>query len=109
MSGGIPTLTITPSGVSPGSAAAAYAQTSEGIGTTQATGEDFGAALDNAVSGAISLGNQAEQASMQGIAGNGDITSVVTAVSRAELTLQAATAIRDKVVNAYQTIMSMPI
>lgn len=121
MSGGVPTLTITPSGtspgtssgassgVSPGSAAAAYAQTSEGTGAAASVGETFGTALDHAVSGAISLGNQAEQASMQGIAGNGDITSVVTAVSRAELTLQAATAIRDKVVAAYQTIMSMPI
>ncbi|MGH7081702.1 MAG: flagellar hook-basal body complex protein FliE [Acetobacteraceae bacterium] len=37
------------------------------------------------------------------------MTSVVTAVARAELALQAATAIRDKVVTAYQTIMSMPI
>ncbi|HUA76425.1 MAG TPA: flagellar hook-basal body complex protein FliE [Acetobacteraceae bacterium] len=109
MSGGIPTLTITPSGVSPGDAASAYARTSEGLGNTQATGQDFGTALDNAVSGAITLGDQAEQASIQGIEGKGDITSVVESVSRAELTLQAATALRDKVVNAYQTIMSMPI
>lgn len=113
MSGGVPTLTITPagtsSGVSPGSAASAYARTSEGTGASESIGNDFGTALGHAVSGAISQGNQAEQASMQGIAGNGDITSVVTAVSRAELTLQAATAIRDKVVAAYQTIMSMPI
>ncbi len=109
MSGGIPTLMMTPSGVTPGSAAAAYAQTSAGLGPTAGAGEDFGAALDHAVSGAISLGNQAEQQAIQGIAGQGDITSVVTSVSRAELALQAATAIRDKVVNAYQTIMSMPI
>lgn len=108
MSGGITTLTITPSGVSPGRAAAAYAETDGGT-PASAGGESFGGALDRAISGAISLGKEADAASVQGIAGQGDITSVVTAVSRAELALQAATAIRDKVVTAYQTIMSMPI
>lgn len=109
MSGGIPTITITPSGVSPGGAAAAYARTAQGLGGSTGAGETFGTALDHAISGAVSLGNHAESAAMQAVAGHGDITSVVTAVSRAELALQAATAIRDKVVTAYQTIMSMPI
>jgi flagellar hook-basal body complex protein FliE len=109
MSGGITTLTVTPSGVSAGGAAAAYARTNQGLGGSAGAGESFGGALDRAISGAISLGKEADHASMQAIAGNGDITSVVTAVSRAELALQAATTIRDKVVTAYQTIMSMPI
>jgi flagellar hook-basal body complex protein FliE len=34
---------------------------------------------------------------------------VVQAVSRAELALQTTTAIRDRVVSAYQEIMRMPI
>lgn len=108
MSGGIPTLTITPSGVSPSNAAAAYARTDSGAGSGDAA-SSFAATFDRAISGAISTGDAAERASTQAIEGHGDITSVVTAVSRAELTLQAATAIRDKVVNAYQTIMNMPI
>jgi flagellar hook-basal body complex protein FliE len=33
----------------------------------------------------------------------------VTAISRAELALQSATAIRDRVVQAYQDVMKMPI
>ncbi|MGH7067179.1 MAG: flagellar hook-basal body complex protein FliE [Acetobacteraceae bacterium] len=107
MSGTIPTITITPSGVSPGTAAASYAQ-SAGSGNAHGA-ESFGGALDQAINGAISLGKEADQGALQAIAGGGDITSVVTAVSRAELALQAATAIRDKVVTAYQTIMSMPI
>ena len=41
--------------------------------------------------------------------GGGNLTDVVTALSRAELTLQTATAIRDRVVQAYQDIMKMPI
>lgn len=107
MSGGIPTLTVTPSGISPSNAAAAYARVDGG--GSDGNGDGFEAAFDRAISGAISTGNDAERASIRAIEGRGDITSVVTAVSRAELTLQAVTAIRDKVVGAYQTIMNMPI
>jgi flagellar hook-basal body complex protein FliE len=46
---------------------------------------------------------------MQGIAGNANLTEVVTAVSRAQLALQTTTAVRDRVVQAYQEIMRMPI
>ena len=46
---------------------------------------------------------------MQAISGEGNLTDVVTALSRAELALQTATAIRDRVVSAYQDIMKMPI
>ena len=51
----------------------------------------------------------AEAKSMQAIAGGGDITDVVTAVSKAELALQTTVTIRDRVVQAYQDIMKMPI
>jgi flagellar hook-basal body complex protein FliE len=34
---------------------------------------------------------------------------VVTAVSNAEMTLQTVVAVRDRVLNAYQEIMRMPI
>jgi flagellar hook-basal body complex protein FliE len=46
---------------------------------------------------------------MEAIAGRGNLTEVVTALARAELTLQSATAIRDRVVQAYQDIIKMPI
>ena len=46
---------------------------------------------------------------MSAIAGGGNLTEVVQAVSRAELALQTTTAIRDRVVSAYQDIMRMPI
>ena len=45
----------------------------------------------------------------QALTGGGNLTEVVTALSRAELTLQTATAMRDRVVQAYQDIMKMPI
>ena len=46
---------------------------------------------------------------IEALSGGGNLTEVVTALSRAELTLQSATAIRDRVVQAYQDIIKMPI
>jgi flagellar hook-basal body complex protein FliE len=37
------------------------------------------------------------------------VTDVVIAVGRAEVALQTAVAVRDRVVSAYQDIMRMPI
>ena len=45
----------------------------------------------------------------EAIASGGDLTQVGTAVSRAELALQTTVAIRDRVVQAYQEIIRMPI
>ncbi|NBX04163.1 MAG: flagellar hook-basal body complex protein FliE, partial [Alphaproteobacteria bacterium] len=41
--------------------------------------------------------------------GKVDLTDLVTAVSSAELTLNTVVAVRDKVINAYQEIIRMPI
>ena len=70
---------------------------------------DFSALLSRALDGAIATGQQADAQSMQALAGKGDITSVVTAVSRAELALQTTVAVRDRVLQAYQDIIKMPI
>ena len=94
-------------GVSPQAAARAYQQ-GDAAGTA-ASGSDFGGMLTRAVEGAVQSGQAAEQQAAQAIAGGADLTEVVQAVSRAELTLQTATAIRDRVVQAYQDIMNMPI
>ena len=98
----IPTITVTP-----GAAARAYGTTATG-GSGGAT-PDFGATLQRAIAGAIGTGQTADQQAMAAIAGKGNLTDVVTAVSRAELTLQTATALRDRLVQAYQDIMQMPI
>ncbi len=50
-----------------------------------------------------------EQASIQGLQGQVDAQSVVEAVAAAELTLQTVTAVRDRVVEAYQELIRMPI
>ncbi len=69
----------------------------------------FGAALQRAVQGAIASGQAADTTAAAALRGQGSVTEVVLAVSRAELALQTATAVRDRVVTAYQDVMRMPI
>ncbi len=71
--------------------------------------ESFGAAVTQALDQAVQTGHAADDQAMKAISGGGNITEVVTALSHAEMTLQTATAIRDRVVQAYQDIMKMPI
>ena len=98
--------------VAPGQATGAYARTMAGTGSGAgaAAGPDFGAVLTQAVDGAIATSADAEQkaaAAMQG--GNVSVTDVVTSGERADATLQTAVALRDRVVQAWQTIMQMAI
>jgi flagellar hook-basal body complex protein FliE len=50
-----------------------------------------------------------EQASLRALAGKADVAQVVQAISAAEVTLQTAVAVRDRVVGAYQEIIRMQI
>ena len=92
--------------ISATSVANAYARTSSGQAGSM---EGFGQALTDALQGVVDAGHQADAQAAAGIAGTGNLTDVVTAVNRAELALQTTTAIRDRVVQAYQDIMKMPI
>jgi flagellar hook-basal body complex protein FliE len=57
----------------------------------------------------VDAGHTADATAMQALNGTGNLTDVVTAVARAQLALQTATAVRDRVVSAYQDIMKMAI
>lgn len=50
-----------------------------------------------------------EQMSAKAVTGDANLTDVVQAVTAAEVTLQTVTAVRDKMISAYQDIMRMPI
>jgi flagellar hook-basal body complex protein FliE len=102
----IPSIVVTPS-----AAADAYARVDRGGAGAGTAGDagNFSATLEHALQGAIDNGHAAEGKAMDAIAGGGNLTEVVTALARAELTLQSATVIRDRVVQAYQDIMKMPI
>jgi flagellar hook-basal body complex protein FliE len=104
MSDSIPTITVRPA-----AAAQAYARTAGDTTADGANSNDFGATLQRALEGAVQAGHTADAQAMQALSGKGNLTDVVTAVARAELALQSATAIRDRVVQAYQDIMKMAI
>ena len=59
--------------------------------------------------GAIGDLQQGEAVSLKAATGKADITEVVTAMNNAEMTLQEVTAVRDRVISAYQDILRMPI
>ena len=82
----------------------------KGAGAAAATpGGGFSGALNRALGAVVDTARQAETGAMQAISGQGDIGAVVTAVAKAELALQTTAAVRDRVVQAYQDIMRMPI
>ena len=71
--------------------------------------DSFGAVLGRAMDDAVQTAATADRTSMAAAVGKADVTQVVTALTNAEVTLQAVVAVRDKVVSAYQEIMRMPI
>lgn len=94
--------------------AAAYAaiqksSRADSADTDTANEGSFGAALQDAISGLTALGQDADAKSAQALRGTGSLTDVVTAVSKAEMALQASVAVRDKMISAYQDIMRMSV
>lgn len=65
-------------------------------------------ALDAAKSFIETL-RQADETAQAGLTGRADPQSVVTALASAELAVQSAISIRDKVVESYQEILRMPV
>ncbi|HEX9466622.1 MAG TPA: flagellar hook-basal body complex protein FliE [Alphaproteobacteria bacterium] len=72
-------------------------------------GGDFASMVKDAAQSSVNALKQGEAATMLGVAGKLELTNVVTAVNNAQLTLQTAVAVRDRIVQSYQQIMQMPI
>lgn len=107
-------------GTNPAGAASAYAQAaarladgaSTGAGTggaAPASGSNFANMVQDTISGIVDSGRTAEKVSLNAVSGKVDVVDLVTAVNGAEMTLQTVLAVRDRVVQAYQEIMRMPI
>ena len=106
--------------VLPAAAAAAYQAIAQiggsgagtataGVGATGAAGGDFSNLLETALKDGIGQMKQGETMAARQVAGQANIVDVVSAVNQAEITLDTVVAVRDKVVQAYQSIMNMPI
>jgi flagellar hook-basal body complex protein FliE len=70
---------------------------------------DFADTLRDAAEGSVQILRDAETQSIEAAAGTADLTDVVTAVGKAEITLQTVVTLRDRVIQAYQEILRMPI
>lgn len=73
------------------------------------TGKDFASFVREAGEDMVDTMYQGEEMAMKGVTGEADLTDVVAAVNDAEMTLQTITALRDRLVQAYQEIIRMPI
>jgi flagellar hook-basal body complex protein FliE len=71
--------------------------------------QDFASFFRSLAQDTVGVLEQGERASIQGLEGRLDAQSVVEAVAAAELTLQTVTAVRDRVIEAYQELIRMPI
>ena len=71
--------------------------------------DGFGALVRSALAETARTGAKGEVAAAKAAAGAGDVSEVVAAVTNAELTLQTVIAVRDRVIQAYQEIVRMPI
>ena len=74
-----------------------------------AAAEGFEVAIGRAMEQATQASRSAEDTTRAALVGQAGTTDVVMAVTRAELALQTAVALRDRVVAAYQDVMRMSI
>ena len=74
-----------------------------------ADGSSFGAMLKDALNAVAEAGQRSDDKTRAMVSGKADIVDVVTAVSETEVAVQTMVAVRDKVIEAYQSIMAMPI
>lgn len=81
-----------------------------GLSARQAEeGPSFGTLVREMADQAVAVGQKSEQMTAMAAVGRADLTDVVTAVTSAEVTLQTVVTVRDRIVQAYQEIMRMPI
>lgn len=74
--------------------------------TAAAGGADFGKMVKGFLGDAVNSLHEGEKAAAAAASGKADLASVVIAMDNAEIVLTEITAIRDKVISAYQSITS---
>lgn len=92
----------------------AYGNGKDLKGPTQVTNpnaktESFGEMLREAAAQSVESVRQGDEVATQGLVGNASIQQVVEATMTMESTVRVSVSVRDKVVEAYQDIMRMPI
>ena len=102
---------------SPISAASAYAKlarladpsASLGKAAAESGGPSFGAMVKDAIGSVVAAGKKSDGLAQGMAAGKANIVDVVTAVTETEVAIESLVSVRDKVIQAYEEIMRMPI
>lgn len=69
----------------------------------------FSKLVDQAVKSVVETGQNVEKTAALHAQGKADLVDVVTAVAETEVTMRALVSVRDRVINAYQEVLRMPI
>jgi flagellar hook-basal body complex protein FliE len=78
-------------------------------GAPASAGPDFGALVKEAITSVVDSGRKSDTQAKAMAAGKANIVDVVTAVTETEVAIEALVSVRDKVIQAYEEIMKMPI
>ena len=81
----------------------------EGASAGQASGTSFASMLKDAVGTVMEAGRKSDAQAMSMASGKANLVDVVTAVSETEVAMETLVSVRDKVIQAYEDIMKMPI
>ena len=80
-----------------------------GVAPVAATSSGFGESLNKVLAAVDQTTNTANGAVADMIGGSGDVHTAMIALQRAEMTLELTVQVRNKLVQAYQDVMRMPI
>lgn len=81
----------------------------KGMGTPQPSQTSFSSVLKEAIGAVNELGHKSDAQTRNAVNGKANMVDVVTAVSETEVAIDAVVAVRDRVIQAYEDIMKMPI
>ncbi|MBR0696280.1 flagellar hook-basal body complex protein FliE [Bradyrhizobium lablabi] len=74
-----------------------------------AAGPSFSALLQDAVGSVMDTGKKADAQTMAMASGKANVMDVVTAVAETDVAVSTLVSVRDRVIQAYEDIMKMPI
>jgi flagellar hook-basal body complex protein FliE len=71
--------------------------------------QSFGAMVKDALGSVMAAGRSADAQTQAAASGKANVVDVVTAVAESETAIETLVSVRDKVIQAYEEIMRMPI
>jgi flagellar hook-basal body complex protein FliE len=102
----------------PSAAAGAYANAARLVDSApglvkevgdSAAGPSFGSLLKQALNSVVDAGHKSDVQATAMAAGKADMVDVATAVAETEVAVETLVSVRDKVIEAYQSVMAMTI